>query len=126
MIGNKYLQTLYEYEDEDTSLNQLLEFLKCKDNSFIDSLYKPINLKECNNREIKYLTIIAALIDYFLQIYCIEVPNWLRDEKLMFDRPYFYPRKRISDFEKVKLLYTNPAPFRNRNVYFDLNGIQRI
>lgn len=27
MIGNKYLKELFEYPDEDTSLNQLLELL---------------------------------------------------------------------------------------------------
>lgn len=35
MIGNKYLQTLFNYPDEDTSLNQLLEMLKYKDMKFI-------------------------------------------------------------------------------------------
>ncbi len=34
MIGNDYLQSLYEYPDEDTSLNQLLELLKSKDKLF--------------------------------------------------------------------------------------------
>lgn len=61
----------------------------------------------------------------YLQIHNIEVPDWLRDEKLQFDKPYYHP-KRISDFEKFKLQYTNPAPFKARNVYFDLDGIGRV
>ncbi len=34
--------------------------------------------------------------------------------------------QRITDFEKVKLQYTNPGPFKARNVYFDLEGIERV
>lgn len=125
MIGNRYLRALYEYSDEDTSLNQLLELLTSKDKKFIDSLYNPVNLKVCNDEEIRYLTLAAALIDYYFQLYDIEVPNWLRDEKLSFDRPYYHS-KRISDFDKIKLLYTNPAPLKTRNVYFDMDAIQRV
>ena len=50
MIGNKYLQEIYNYPDEDTSLNQLLELLKFKDMIFIDSLkYKPVYIILCND-----------------------------------------------------------------------------
>lgn len=125
MIGNNYLQLLYEYPDEDTSLNQLLELLKSKDMKFIESLNEAVNIDLCNNLELKYLTKAAALIDYYLQIYGMEVPDWLRDEKLEFTKPYYHS-KRISDFEKLKIQYTSPAPFRARNVYFDVKGIERI
>ncbi len=126
MIGNKYLQDLFNYPDEDTSLNQLLELLKFKDIDFINSLENsPVNLQMCNDDEIKYLTKISALIDYYLQLNNLEVPNWLRDDKLIFEKPYYHS-KRISDFDKAKLQFTNPGPFRARNVYFDLEGIGRI
>lgn len=125
MIGNKYLQALFNYPDEDTSLNQLLELLKYKDMKFIDSLKESIDLSLCTDKEIKYLTKVSALIDYYLQIHDIEVADWIRDEKLSFDKPYYHSR-RISDFEKLKLQYTNPSPFRARNVYFDLDGINRV
>lgn len=125
MIGNKYLQSLFSHPDEDTSINQLLEWLKTKDFEFIDSLCKPVDLDVCNDAELSYLTKVSALMDYYLQIYDIEVPNWLRDEKLKYDKPYYHS-KRISDFMKLKLQYTNPAPFREKNVYFDLKGIERI
>ena len=125
MIGNKYLQTLFNYPDEDTSLNQLLEMLKYKDMKFIDSLINPVEIDLCSEEEIIYLTKISALIDYYLQMHNIKVPNWIRNEKLQFDKPYYHS-KRISDFEKLKLQYSNPSPFRIRNVYFDLDGIERI
>lgn len=125
MIGNKYLKDLFEYKDEDTSINQLLELLKSKDMKFINSLNNPIDIDNCNDEEIKYLTKVSALIDYYLQLHNIEVPDWLRDKRLSFEKPYYHS-KRISDFEKLKLLYNNPSPFKARNVYFDLQGIKRI
>lgn len=82
MIGNKYLRDLFEYSDEDTSINQLLELLKFRDVEFIDSLeHEPVNLGACNNEEIKYLTKVSALIDYYLQLHGLEVPDWLRDNR---------------------------------------------
>ncbi len=83
------------------------------------------NLLEIFTEEIKYLTKVSALIDYYLQLHNIEVPDWLRDNRLSFEKPYYHS-KRISDFEKLKLLYNNPSPFKARNVYFDLQGIKRI
>ena len=125
MIGNKYLRHLYEYSDEDTSLNQLLELLKYKNMEFINSLYNPINLSLCDDEEIIFLTKASALIDYYLQMHDMKIHEWLRDERLSFDKPYFHT-KRIDDFKKIKLQYTNPGPFKARNVYFDLDGISRV
>ena len=125
MIGNKYLQTLFNYPDEDTSLNQLLEMLKYKDMKFIDSLINPVDIDLCSEEEIIYLTKISALIDYYLQMHNIKVPNWIRNEKLQFDKPYYHS-KRISDFEKLKLQYSKPSPFRVRNPSFALDRIERM
>lgn len=122
MIGNDYLQALFNYPDEDTSLNQLLELLKYKDTEFVNSLKKPVNLELYTQEELIYLTKASSFIDYYLQIHGID---GLRDKKLSFDKPYYHS-KRISDFEKVKLQYTNPSPFKARNVYFDLDGIGRV
>ena len=79
MIGNKYLKDLFEYPDEDTSINQLLELLKSKDIKFLNSIYEPVDIDNCNDKEIKYLTKVSALIDYYLQLNNMEVPDWLRD-----------------------------------------------
>lgn len=126
MIGNSYLQGLFECPDEDMSLNQLLELLTHKNIKFIDSLWdEPVDLNSCTEEEMVYLTKASALTDYYLQVHGMQVPDWLRDERLCFEKPYYHS-KRLSDFEKVRLIYTNPAPFRARNVYFDLEGIKRV
>lgn len=126
MIGNNYLKELYEYEDTDMSLNQLLEYIKFKDKGFIKSIFEsPVNIDDCNAKEIIFLTLTAAIIDYFFQINEIDIPEWIRDERLVFEVPYYYP-KRLTDFEKVKLQFSNPAPFRRRNVYFELEGLHRV
>lgn len=126
MIGNKYLRDLSNYPDEDTSFNQLLELLKSKDSKFIDSLKsEPVDIDLCDDLEIKYLTKASALIDYYLQLHNLEIPSWLRNKKLRFKKPYYHS-KRISDFDKFRLQYTNPSPFRARNVYFDLESIKRV
>jgi len=123
MIGNKYIEGLFNYPDEDTSINELLELLKYKDPNFIDSLKKEdINLDLCTNDEIKYLTKVSSLIDYYFQIHEFEIPKWIRDERLQFDMPYYHS-KRINDFERLKLQIESPSPFRRRNVYFELDSI---
>ncbi len=126
MIGNKYLEDLFSYQDEDTSINQLLELLKYKDPDFMFSLKNQyINLDLCTDEEIKYLTKISGLIDYYLQIHELEIPKWIRDERLQFKRPYYHV-KRINDFDKFKLQINSPSPFRRRNTYFDLDSIVRV
>lgn len=126
MIGNKYIEGLFNYPDEDTSINELLELLKYKDPNLIDSLKKEdINLDLCTNDEIKYLTKVSSLIDYYFQIHEFKIPKWIRDERLQFDMPYYHS-KRINDFERLKLQIESPSPFRRRNVYFELDSIVRV
>ena len=126
MIGNSYLRNLYSYEDMDTSLNQLIEYIKSKDKGFLDSIFdEPVDLDACDSDEMFFLTISSAIMDYFFQVNEIDIPKWIRDKRLAFDAPYYYS-KRLTDFEKVKLQFTNPGPFRRRNVYFELDGLQRV
>ena len=78
-----------------------------------------------NDKEIKFLIIASAIIDYYLQIKNIEVPSWIRNKKLRFEKPMWYT-KHIDDIDKVKLIYQTPAPFKNRNIFLDINGLSRI
>lgn len=126
MIGNKYIDELFNYPDEDTGINELLELLKYKDPNFIYSLkMEDINLDLCTGDEIRYLTKVSSLIDYYFQIHELEIPKWIRDKRLQFDKPYYH-LKRINDFEKLKLQIESPSPFRRRNTYFDLDAIVRV
>lgn len=125
MIGNRYLAELYEAVDEDTAFNQVMEMIISNDYEFIESLNKPVDISLCEAEELIFLTKIAAILDYYLQIVGKVVPQWLRDERLSFELPYYHS-KRISDFEKLRLIYTCPAPFRARNAYFDLDALTRV
>jgi len=126
MIGNRFLRELYGIADENQSLCQLLEYLTYRDQEFLDSLEsEPVDPDSCNSFELQYLTKASALIDYFLQLHRITVPSWLRDDKLTFETPYYYS-KRLTDFEKFRLIYTSPGPFRRRNVFFELEGLRRV
>jgi hypothetical protein len=77
MIGNKYIQSLFAYEDEDLALSQLLEMLKFDDKDFINSLNSALDINLCNVEEIEFLTKVAAITDYYLQMKSKEVPSWL-------------------------------------------------
>lgn len=125
MIGNKYLKSLYNYPDIDTSINQLQELLSSKDSAFLESLTVPLDVSALDEAERHYLTIIFAIIDHQLQLAQIDVPNWIRASAFCFDQPYFHS-KRLSDFEKVKIQYTVPGPFRARQVYIDPDGLKRV
>ncbi|MBU4540975.1 MAG: hypothetical protein KJ774_07105 [Firmicutes bacterium] len=125
MIGNKYLKNLYDYPDLDTSINQLLTLLISGDMAFISSLDTPLELDALDHDEQHFMTIIAAVIDYQLQQDERLVPRWLRSDSLCFDEPYFHSQ-RLSDFEKFKIQYTVPGPFRARQVYIDPDGLKRV
>ena len=100
--------------------------LKYKDSRFINSLKKEdINLDLCTSDEIRYLTKVSSLIDYYFQIHELGIPKWIRDERLRINKPYYHS-KRINDFDKLKLQIESPSPFRRRNVYFDLDSIARV
>jgi hypothetical protein len=94
-------------------------------NSYLNSLYKYVDLDTCDSDELFFLTISSAIIDYFFQLNDVDIPEWIIDERLAFDTPYYYS-KRLTDFEKVKLQFSNPTPFRRKNVYFELEGLYRV
>jgi hypothetical protein len=125
MIGNRHLAELYEAVDEDTAFNQVMEMIISNDYEFIESLNKLVDISLCEAEELIFLTKVAAIIDYYLQIVGKVVPQWLRDEMLSFELSYYHSR-RISDFEKIRLIYTCPAPFRSRNAYFDFDALTRV
>lgn len=126
MIGNEYLKELFEHPDENHALNHLLDLTKKQDENFVQSIKdNPPDLDLCTQEELNFLTKVAAIIDYLFQLNGIEVPAWLRDSRLEFDKPYFHSR-RISNIDKIKLIGKSPAPLRNRNVYFELESLKRV
>lgn len=125
MIGNNYLSDLYQITDLDTSINQLLEWLHFEDTDFLKSLDVPLDLNVLTGDEQHFLTIMAAIIDYCLQLKNRPVPRWLRDDRLCFEPPYFHS-KRLTDFEKVKIQCIVLGPLKARQVYIEPDGLKRV
>ena len=126
MITNSYLKMFYEYSDRDTSINQLLEFLKFKHPKFLANIREEepqFNL--LTEEEKSFLIIASALIEYCLNDTQESIPNWINDGFLRFTEPFFY-NKRITDKEKEHLLIESPSAFKKRNVYFLLEGLERV
>lgn len=126
MIGNSALKVLFEVSDRDIAISQLLEMLKTNHEQLLRSLYEEApNIDEFTSEELIFVIICSSIIDYSLQLNNKPIPSWIRDPRLAFIEPFYYNR-RLSDFEKVKLIYSSPAPFRNRNVYLKLEGLIRV
>ncbi len=68
---------------------------------------------------------VSAIVDYSFQMNGMDVPENLREGRLLPTKPY-YRSERINDFDKVKLMHSSPAPFHARNVYLDLNELMRM
>ena len=126
MIGNKILDSLYEFNDVSSSLNQLCDLINTapKEITRILNVQLP-NLEKLTKEETRFITILASVIDYKLQELSIEVPNWLRDERLILSEP-FYLDKRLDDLDKLKLFIKSTGPFRNRNVFIAVEGLTRV
>lgn len=56
---------------------------------FINNLYEILNIDDCNDEEIKYLTKVSALIGYYFQLNDMKIPKWLRGEKLRFKKQMY-------------------------------------
>lgn len=127
MINNKYLRSLYELEDRDFALSALLQALYGLHEDMLESITNDIpDISDCTKEELEFLTICATLIEYKLQeLHQMNCPKWLFDNRLKFNEPYFYQR-RFLDKKKEDLIKSNPDPFKNRNVYFELHAISKL
>ncbi len=126
MITNNYLKMFYEYPDRDTSINQLLEFLRFKHPKFLANIKDEIPQFDLLNEDEKcFLIIVSALLEYCLSDMQEKIPNWINDDFLRFKEPFFYNR-RLTNRDKEHLLRESPETFKKRNVYFLLEGLERV
>lgn len=127
MIDNKYLNELYKINDRNDALNKLLEDLYKRHEKIIKEISIEVpKLNLCNKKELDFLTICAAIIEYkLMELHQVIPPKWLFDNRLKFKKPFFY-QKRFLDGKKENLLESNPAPLKQRNVYFELSSLTRI
>lgn len=126
MITNSYLKMFYEYPDRDTSINQLLEFLRFKHPKFLSNIKENVPQFDLLTEDEKnFLIVASALIEYCLSDMQVAIPNWINDDFLRFKKPFFYNR-RLTDRDKEHLLRESPEAFKKRNVYFLLEGLKRV
>lgn len=127
MIGNEYLSWMYNNKDTNYVICEMLEDCRTGDSDFIKSLFEqPVDLSYGIDDEIHFLTIICTIIDWKSKVLKYPLPKWINDKRLYFKYPYYYNEGRLTDFDKVKLLITNPIQMCNRNVYFDMSGLERV
>lgn len=91
MINNKYLDTLYSYNDRDLSLTELIRYMREDEDNLLASLVNyDLDLDDCTESEIEFLLEVNGIIQYFLKRNNTEKPNWLSDERLSFNNESLY------------------------------------
>ena len=86
MIKNEYLRMLYDYNDKNLALNQLLENIQAEDNRFVNSMInEEPSLDDCTKDEINFLIWITGIMQYFIQDSKLDKPQWLNDSRLSFN-----------------------------------------
>lgn len=124
MTGNKLLDYLLSIEDEDTGICELLELLnkdRCLIIEMLTNSYPIIRYEDKNLvlNLIKICTILEFKLDKS------DLPCWVFDKRLYLDRALFVG-KHLDDFTKVMMFIKSPQAFLNRNVFFNLNGLERV
>lgn len=126
MIGNNYINTLYQCDDENLALNDLLNKLNKLKGDFIEYMENNVvEIDKLTDLEKTFVTKIACLIEYFYIQKDIQVPDWIIDERLCLAEPYVYGA-REKDINFLKAILLAPPVFKSKNVYFDLNSLIRI
>lgn len=139
MTGNELLDYLLKLDD-DTSICELLELIRSNKENVIELVNKSnpsidFNDKDLVIRVIKICTILEFKIGKLsLAVYrafCGNpngddiLPSCLFDERLHLDKPLFVG-KHLDEFTRARMFLLAPQAFLNRNVYFDLNGLERF
>ena len=123
MTGNKVLDYLLEL-DSSTCLCELLDLIKRDAITFLKLFNETEPKVDYNNLElIERLKEIYTLVEYKLFMY--DLPKWIYYKEFYNDIAV-YKSKHLSDFEKAKLFLSAHWVFRERNIYFDLRGLERV
>lgn len=124
MTGNRLLDYLLEFGDDNTAICELLELIKKDSDSVIRLCEDKIpNLNNLCYNSILLITKLVTILEYKFGIN--KLPNWTFDKRLYLDKPLFIG-ERLDDFTKTKMFIFASQAFLNRNIYFNEDGLNRI
>ena len=121
MITNNYLRKLFEYDDRDIILCQILEYVRVKDSTFFYKISLEPQEELLSEEERYFLVCLAVLVKYKSSTY----PGWMDKKHLMYDAPVFYNKKHITQQQMQELVINAPDAFKKHNLYFLLEGLER-
>lgn len=121
--NNKLLNHLLSFPDDDTIICELLELIIHHENVVVDALKQSPIVDYTNADLVLTLAKICTILDYKLANK-YTLPKWVYDKRFYYDYA-IYVGKHLSDFDKVKCFLVAPKTFRDRNIYFDLKGLER-
>lgn len=126
MIGDNFFRTLYEFEDENFAINELLNKLTDLSEDFISYIKNvKINKSDLTENEKNFLTKLTCLIEYFFIENNLAIPSWVQDDLYKLDDPFVFGARK-KDIWYLKTILNAPTVFKSRNVYFDLSSLVRV
>ena len=100
---------------------------------WLDEFYRnPQSLKQLmlekepiyNQDDPVFMSYIAATVEYLANKYKLNVPNWVNDNKYVYDGVYYAGNTKIIDYQNY-LKDNSPAEFFKRNLYVGDNILKR-
>ncbi|MEN8906599.1 MAG: hypothetical protein ABF289_11630 [Clostridiales bacterium] len=126
MIGDKYFMSLYNFNDENFAINELLNKLTELSDDFVNYINKTkITPENLNESEKIFLTKLTCLIEYFFRKDNLPIPSWVQDDSFTLKKPFVFGARK-KDIWYLKTILNAPTVFKSRNVYFDLNSLVRV
>lgn len=124
MTGNRLIDYLLSFNDDNTSVCELLEQLK-RDQCGVIELFKETNpnLDSLDEKSILSVAKFCTILEYKVGIK--NLPSWAMDKRLYYSKA-IYVGDRLDDFTIVKMFLFAPQAFLNRNIYFNLDGLERV
>lgn len=123
MITNEYLDKLYKYRDRDAILCQVLDYARNKNECFFNNINNSCDIEQLTEEEKYFIICIAVLVKYKSEML---YPAWLDDDRLKYQEPVFFNKRHITEEQKQDLLLNGHKVFKQHNLYFLEEGLERI
>lgn len=124
MTGNRLIDYLLSFNDDDTSVCELLEQLKRNECDIIELCKESTpNLDSIDEGSILSIAKFCTILEYKVGLH--RLPSWVSDGRL-YCKKALYIGSRLDDFTIAKMFLFAPQAFLNRNIYFNLEGLERF